>query len=137
MDPLLEVFWDSFTSTILSVGGETLFFAHVAFDSEGLGMLALAATVAATFGNLVNFSIGFGLRLLQRQGKATLSAERHARFSVLFNRYVVWLLLVPWMPFNSILAVLAGLFMTRLWLLLLLSFVGRLAYYYSAVFHWW
>ncbi|MAR91388.1 MAG: hypothetical protein CML06_11005 [Pseudomonadales bacterium] len=88
--------------------------------------LWLAATVGNTLGAAVNWAMGRYLLHFQDRRWFPFKVDKLHRAQAWFQRYGSWSLLLAWLPVGGdALTFIAGIMRVRLWVLLLLSGIGK------------
>jgi len=133
----MDTFLDSFFSMILLFKlpfmpgtGELVFFAKLYFIPENYDALIFSALAGSVLGEIVNYITGISLLIAgQKSSKFILSPEKIDKYSILFNKYCIFLLPFSWITFGGFLTVGAGFFRTNIILTILLVGVGKYGYY--------
>lgn len=136
-DMLTTIFLESFARTmVFPIGGNAAFETMYWF---GHAMTAPAAALAlgALAGGLFNWMFGQVLAGIRRHRKACFPDARYERLGGYARRYGAFLLLFYWIPGGNLLAVAAGFFGLRWWLVAISAIPGTLLWlylYFPAVF---
>lgn len=117
---------------LFPLSGEPLFFAMKEFGAgrDELMPVALAVTLGFTLAQVVNWALGAALIRLRRQHKARFHIS-DANFTLAVKIYWLFmpLLFFAWYSLGSMLVVIAGFLRKPLWLVLLVTAVGKVAYF--------
>ncbi len=135
-----HLFIDSlFASLILPIRSEMMFHAMVIFDEFDSFLIFLTALLASITGLAINWRIGKALIFLKKSQAFKDKDKEIKKVETIWNKYVIWLL--PIAVFNSIgpvLCLFSGFFRTNIAYLIILTAIGKTAYYYlnfSLTFH--
>ncbi len=123
------IFTNSFIASLaLSWRSEIAWFAALGFGGYDMRLATLLALAGSLLGTSVDYVIG---RIIAASRLRWFSAsnESFARAVQYFQRYILLLLLFPWIPFSTLFAVIAGLFRISPAKILAVVLVGRICYY--------
>lgn len=128
MDTLLLLARDSFLAHLLfPVKTEVLWHSLHGFSAMPMMMPTLVAFVFSTLAYACCSGLGFVLRHYAPQPSA--ESRAYQKTHRIFTRYLQWLLLLAWVPFLPVLALILGFFRQPLWQVVVLAALGRAIYY--------
>lgn len=124
---LLGLFGSAFLSaTILPGTSEAVMIGILALGKANVYEVLLVATIGNMLGSLVNWGIGYFFASYRDHPKFPLTREKFDRYSVWFNKYGVWALLLSWIPLiGDALTIIAGMMRTNLILVAAIVFVAK------------
>lgn len=125
---LLEVLANSAMSWfVLPISSEVYWFALLSFHPGQMLWPTVAAVIGSVAGMLASYLIGWLIALDRKN--MPLSAEKYERASFFTHRFIVWVFILPWIPFLPLLALACGFLHCRLGRVLPLIMIGRFCYY--------
>jgi len=130
------LFTDSLTSSIIFMpSAEYVVDAMKTFGTYDLTLMLIIATIGATCGSLINWTLG----LLLRKSENTKSlSDRQGAFKKgekIFKKYFFWTPILSFIPlWGALIVAMSGVFRTRVIITMALVLVGRLGYYALKLF---
>ncbi len=125
---LLDLILNSFlASFVFPLEPEINWFSWLAFYPDNMLVATLVALAGSILGLLASYGIGWIIAIDRKN--MPVSEAQYQRATRLVRRYLVWLFLVPWVPFLPVLALVTGFLRVSLLYFLPLALLGRLAYY--------
>jgi membrane protein YqaA with SNARE-associated domain len=130
MEHYLNILFEgAWTACVIPFGHEPTFFSMLSFGGFNMPVAAIFAICGATLGQVINWLIGRLLKGGQRKQKLHLSSERYERAVIIFNKYLVWCLLLSWAPMFKLVVLASGFLGSRFTLVLPLVLIGQAGYY--------
>jgi membrane protein YqaA with SNARE-associated domain len=112
---------------ILPLQDEIIWFSLLAFQPGTMALPSLVAILASSLGLLTSYGLG---RLVARDRRnMPLPEKNYQKASCFCESYLVWLLLIPWIPLLGILVLVLGFLHVPLKRLLPCILLGRIFYY--------
>lgn len=127
---LIEAAW---TASVVPLGNEATFTAMALFGGYNMHIASILATAGAVAGHTLNWYLGQGIRLLKSRVNLHISDYWYEKISHIFNKYLLFLLLLSWAPMFKFIVVLSGFVNTRPKVMLPLVTGGNLLYYISLI----
>lgn len=125
---LLDIFLNSFLSWfVLPLQSEIYWFSLHAFHVQPMALPTVVAVLASTLGILASYLAGWLIAIDRKN--MPLSEEKYLKASRFIHRRVVWVFIIPWIPFLPLLALVCGFLHCSLWRLVPLVVIGRVIYY--------
>jgi membrane protein YqaA with SNARE-associated domain len=130
MDYYLNVVFESaWVATVIPMSAEPTFFAMLGFGGFDMTPAFVLAVIGATAGQTFNWGVGRLLHNLKNRGDFSISERWYNRLSEIFRRYLIFLLLLSWVPLCNIFVLVAGFFNLRLRFVLPLLIAGQIFNY--------
>jgi membrane protein YqaA with SNARE-associated domain len=130
MNNYVQVLFESaWVATIIPMSAEPTFFAMRGFGGYDMWPAFAMAVAGATGGQLFNWGVGRLLLTLKDKGELNVSEPQYQKFSGIFRRYLLFLLVLCWVPLCNIFVVIAGFFNLRMRILIPLILLGNIIRY--------
>ncbi|MBL4652952.1 MAG: DedA family protein [Flavobacteriales bacterium] len=123
-------------ATIIPFSSEVVLVGMLAagFDSAGVVVIA---TIGNTMGGMSSFYLGYLGKWEWIENKLKVPREKVLRFKSWIDKYGSFTAFFCWLPFiGDILAIALGVFRAKVWLVLILMFLGKLLRYLVVVWGW-
>lgn len=125
-----SIFLESaFSASIIPLSSDPTFFAMKAFGNYNMAVPFILAVIGASTGQSFNWLVGKYMLERKQKGGLAIDDYWYNRFTVLFNTYGIFLLLLSWVPLCNFLVVLAGFFGTKPKFVLPLVIIGQAMHY--------
>lgn len=128
MDLAIETITSSFLAWLfIPMWEEAAWFAWLALDRsqiELMTVLAILASAAAMFANY-----GLGWLIAKDRANMPMEEENYLRARAIGNKYVLWIVLFPWLPFLPLAVVALGFLRVSVVRFTILLLVSRVIYY--------
>lgn len=130
MNPYLSVFLESlWVASLFPFSQQPTFFAMQGFGGFNMQLAAVLAFAGSLTGLCMNYAVGALLLSQYRKGRFNMPEGLHEKASRIFNRYLVFLLLLGWFTIFNYIPVIAGFLAVPLRIALPLMVVGQAGYY--------
>lgn len=130
---LLNLLIDGFLAYfIFPFKTEVLWFSLRSFHPDDM----ILPTIIAWLGSVAAYMASYGVGFMGQKYAPALpfSTDKFHKTHRVFTRYLVWALLVPWVPFLPILALILGFLKAPWWKILAIVAAGRLIFYTNYLF---
>ena len=130
MENYWKVFYEAaWANSMFPFASDATFPAMNLFGGYNMHIAAILATAGATAGLILNWFMGQLLLKLHTTSKLPIRQDYYERVGYVFNKYLIFVLLLSWLPLCKIILLLAGFLNSRLKFVLPLVVTGQLLFY--------